>query len=414
MKTDKLLIYSYISLLLMGAGILNASAVTVSINPQDVIEGQTFDARVIIDPQGQTIAGAQTDLEYDFSNIRINNISEGDLFNKDGSSTFFSSGIIDNSLGKAINIYGALLGSANVKTVGTFIIINATALVSTNSANITFTNILVVGPQGDQVYPVPITTNPNQIEDGFITGGAVPVIGGGGSGGGGGGGGNSGENVSNIEVIEKYDLPISRDALTSYRFAHETNPIMFVNITGNTSLGIITTSVEVLKDSSTLMSTRPEGIVYKNANIWVGTSGYATPKNIKEARITFRVLNSWIEANGLSGSDVKMTKWDKNQWIQLETSEKQKNDIYTFYEAKTNRFSPFAIVAAKVPKNIPVLAFEIMDKPAMTQTPSAVSITELPAEPTPIRAGLYFQIAVAIIFILIIVAGVNIMKTRKE
>ncbi|MDL5503938.1 MAG: PGF-pre-PGF domain-containing protein, partial [Candidatus Methanoperedens sp.] len=99
----------------------------------------------------------------------------------------------------------------------------------------------------------------------------------GGGGGGGGGGGRSGENVSNIEVIEKYDLQISKDALTAYRFTDKKNPIMYVNITGNTTLGIITTSVEVLKNTSTLVSFPPEGLVYKNANIWVGGAGFATP-----------------------------------------------------------------------------------------------------------------------------------------
>jgi len=48
--------------------------------------------------------------------------------------------------------------------------------------------------------------------------------GGGSSGGGGGGGGASGENYTNIEVIEKYDMQISKDVLTSYRFTHERIP----------------------------------------------------------------------------------------------------------------------------------------------------------------------------------------------
>ena len=99
-----------------------------------------------------------------------------------------------------------------------------------------------------------------------------------GGGGGGGGGGKSGENVSNIELIEKYDLQISKDALTSYRFTDKKNPIMYVNITGNTTLGIITASVEVLKGTSTLVSFPPEGLVYKNANIWVGTVGLCNTK----------------------------------------------------------------------------------------------------------------------------------------
>jgi len=65
-----------------------------------------------------------------------------------------------------------------------------------------------------------------------------------GAGGGGGGGGLSGENYTNIEVNEKYDLYIYKDRVTSYRFTSSGNPVMFVNITGNTSPGEIRTSVK--------------------------------------------------------------------------------------------------------------------------------------------------------------------------
>jgi len=174
-------------------------------------------------------------------------------------------------------------------------------------------------------------------------------------GGGGGGGGASGESYSNIELIEKYDMQISKDALTSYRFTHEKNPIMFVNITGNTNYGIITVSEEVLKGTSTLVKTSPEGLVYKNVNIWVGTSGFATPKNIKEASIKFRIDNNWMSANNVTSSDIVLVRWNGNSWIELETRILSKDDKNTFFEGKTIEFSPFAItvkmdgVTAKVP-----------------------------------------------------------------
>jgi PGF-pre-PGF domain-containing protein len=166
-----------------------------------------------------------------------------------------------------------------------------------------------------------------------------------GGGGGGGGGARSGENISNIELIEKYDMQISKDALTSYRFIHVKNPIMFVNITGNTSLGIISASIEVLKDTSTLVTIPPEGLVYKNANIWVGTTGFALPKNIKEALIKFRINNAWISTNGVLDSDIILIKWSGARWIELETKVMAKDDTNTYFEGKTNSFSPFAIVA---------------------------------------------------------------------
>ncbi len=169
----------------------------------------------------------------------------------------------------------------------------------------------------------------------------------GGSSGGGGGGGMSGEKYSNIEVVEKYDLPIYKDRTTSYSFTNEKNPIIYVNITGNVSTEVITTSIEVLKSTSMLVTAAQEGIVYKNANIWVGLNGFAIPKNIKEAVIMFRVENSWIGKNNLTNSDIKLQRWDGSKWITLETSEKTKDSTYTFFEANTISFSPFAITALK-------------------------------------------------------------------
>lgn len=160
-----------------------------------------------------------------------------------------------------------------------------------------------------------------------------------------GGGSSSRENVSNIELIERSDLPIYRNVTTFYRFTHVKNPVMFVNITGNTSMDIITTLTEVLNGTSTLVKTPPEGLVYKNINIRVGTPGFATSRNIKEALIKFRVENSWMSANNVISSDIVLVKWNGNSWIELETNVLSKDDTDTFFEGKTITFSPFAIIA---------------------------------------------------------------------
>jgi len=76
-------------------------------------------------------------------------------------------------------------------------------------------------------------------------------------------------------------------------------------------------------------------------------SGFAIPKNIKEAVIMFRVENSWIGKNNLRSSDINFAGWDGSKWIILETSEKTNDSTYTYFEAYTNSFSPFAITAEK-------------------------------------------------------------------
>ncbi|MDD5614829.1 MAG: PGF-pre-PGF domain-containing protein [Candidatus Methanoperedens sp.] len=172
-----------------------------------------------------------------------------------------------------------------------------------------------------------------------------------GGGGGGGGGGVSGENYSNIVLKEKYEEAIYKDKPTSFMFKSASSPVMFINITGNVNAGLINTAAELLRDTSTLVSEAPPGLVYKNINLWVGTSGFATSKNIKEAIVMFRVDNAWIDSNTISRSDIKLVKWDGEKWIILETSEKMKDGTYTYFDGKTTSFSPFAITVINAATN---------------------------------------------------------------
>jgi PGF-pre-PGF domain-containing protein len=118
-----------------------------------------------------------------------------------------------------------------------------------------------------------------------------------------------------------------------------------VNIIGNTNTDVITTIIEALKSTSTLVTSAAPGIVYRNANVWVGTSGFATPQNIKEATIKFNIDNNWMSVNSVTSSDIVLVRWNGKSWTQLETKEVSKDGENTFFEGKTNGFSPFAITA---------------------------------------------------------------------
>ncbi|MDL5503079.1 MAG: PGF-pre-PGF domain-containing protein, partial [Candidatus Methanoperedens sp.] len=62
-----------------------------------------------------------------------------------------------------------------------------------------------------------------------------------------------------------------------------------------------------------------------------------------------------MSTNNVTSSDIVLVKWNGNSWIELETRILSKDDTNTFFEGKTNAFSPFAItvkmsgVTAKVP-----------------------------------------------------------------
>ncbi|VVB95719.1 Uncharacterised protein [uncultured archaeon] len=219
----------------------------------------------------------------------------------------------------------------------------------------------------------------------------------GGGGGGGGGGGASAENYSNIIVREKYDMHIFKDQTTSYAFKNSSNPISSVDITGNVNAGEINTAVEVLRDTSTLVKKPAQGIVYKNINIWVGTTGFAVPKNIKEAVIKFRVENSWMADNSISGKEITLLKWKNDDWNKLETKETGKNDTYTFFEGMTDSFSSFAISGIK---NDAGSTEALISAPSPTETkPPVATPTETPG----------FEVILAVVTI-----GILYLSGRKR
>lgn len=121
---------------------------------------------------------------------------------------------------------------------------------------------------------------------------------------------------------------------------------MYVNITGNANTEPITTMLEVLKGTSTFLTEPAPGIVYKNANIWVGTKSFATPRNIKGATIKFKVEKSWMANQYIKKEDIKMLRWE-GKWSQLDTREIGEDERYSYFESDTISFSNFAITAYK-------------------------------------------------------------------
>jgi len=244
-----------------------------------------------------------------------------------------------------------------------------------------------VAAQKTSTFTGPETVN--KVDLNFIVPSGPGADNSGGLSGGGGGGATSGENTSNIDVKESYELEIFKDVLTSYRFTHALNPIKFSNVTGNVNAGMITTTVEVLKGTSSLVSSAAPGKVYKNVNVWVGTQNFATPANLKESKIVFNVQNSWLTDNKITASQLKLLKWDGSKWITLDTNEIRKDATTTYFESGTVGFSPFAISGIT----------GITTTPAAAATPIPVAGTTAPlqgTQPTSWNGIIYLLIVVVI------------------
>ncbi|MCX9009586.1 MAG: PGF-pre-PGF domain-containing protein [Candidatus Methanoperedens sp.] len=193
------------------------------------------------------------------------------------------------------------------------------------------------------------------------------------------------EPSSNIEKAERHDESLIFNKPVTYLFSASEHGITQVVITGKENENYIAVRVESLKGTSKNVAAPPPGTVYKNLNIIVGT------KKIKEALVRFKVENTWLSSNSLAGSDVKLTKWDGSKWIMLETAEKSKDGTFTHFEAKTDSFSSFAIVALKTPDS------QAEGATGSTAAGSQTGSTKNPAAPKENAPGFSIVLAVAML-----------------
>lgn len=163
------------------------------------------------------------------------------------------------------------------------------------------------------------------------------------NGGGGGGAGSSPESQSNVEAKELSQAFISSGNRVEFDFPQKATPVVNVSFDSKKTAGKTTTIVEMLKEKSTLVSGLPSDNVYKFLNIWVGSSGYATSKNIENAVVCFKVGKAWIQDKRIDKSSITLNRYSDKTWSQLPTTLSNEDDRYVYFTAKTPGFSPFAI-----------------------------------------------------------------------
>ena len=128
-----------------------------------------------------------------------------------------------------------------------------------------------------------------------------------------------------------------------FDFPRNATSVVYVSFDSKKTAGKTTTIAEMLKEKSTLVSGLPSGEVYKSLNIWVGNSGFATPKNIENAVVCFKVEKSWIQDKKIDKSSITLNRYSDKKWNELPTSLLSEDDKYLYFTAKTPGFSPFAI-----------------------------------------------------------------------
>jgi len=212
-----------------------------------------------------------------------------------------------------------------------------------------------------------VDSNGLNIKLDLAAGSSTPSSGGGSSGGG--GGVVSAEPYENIMKKESKDGILAKDISKTFSFTTPELPVSQIAITSNVNTETISVQVELLKNRSTQVKDDAPGNVYEYLNIWVGTSGFAVPKNIKEAVVKFKLESSRISSKGFTDADITMLKWDGTQWVSLVTEKINSDNKYTYFESKTNAFSPFAISAVK--GAVSTASPEVTAVPTEKTTPAA-------------------------------------------
>ncbi|MDQ1276895.1 MAG: hypothetical protein QG610_2473 [Euryarchaeota archaeon] len=152
------------------------------------------------------------------------------------------------------------------------------------------------------------------------------------------------ENIKRKDSCKKF---VSNGKGIKFEFNNSATPINYIIFTAKNTAGNIKATVEELKGKSSITSAEPEGVVYKYINIWVGNSGFANSKNIKDAIVGFKVSKEWINENHINMDTITLQHYSKDQWNSLETEKIDEDDEYLYFEAETPSFSPFAITASK-------------------------------------------------------------------
>jgi len=162
--------------------------------------------------------------------------------------------------------------------------------------------------------------------------------------------GSSNEPQSNVVSKEISQTFITSGKSVKFDFPQNVTSVVYVSFDSKKTIGKTTTIVEMLKEKSILASGLPSDAVYKHLNIWVGNSGFATPKNLENAVLCFKVEKLWIQDNKIDQSSITLNRYFDKEWNPLPTSKSGEDGKYLYFTAQTPGFSPFVITGKMTTK----------------------------------------------------------------
>lgn len=169
---------------------------------------------------------------------------------------------------------------------------------------------------------------------------------------GGGSGGVSPELQSNVEAKELSQAFVTSGNEARFEFPRNATCVMFVSFDAKKTFGKTTTIAELLKEKSSLIPGLPAGEIYRSFNVWVGNRGVATPKNIENPEIGFKVEKSWLQNKSIDPASIILNRYNDNKWEQFPVNRTGEDAKYLYLTSRVSGYSSFAITgkAKSVPE----------------------------------------------------------------
>ena len=189
----------------------------------------------------------------------------------------------------------------------------------------------------------------------------------------------SGEQSENIAITEIEWKQLSKDSEFSYGFDSPGNIVRNINIKSLDNSGQIAAKIEILKDTSTLIDTTPPDNVYMNLNIMLGYNEWGSSKNIANPEIYFEVEKSWVTANNIDETTIKMYRYNGGKWNVLDTSITDQDSDKLYLKAKTSEvFTSFAVTGKELTGEAGAAGIEV----------TGTDVSEIETEQTQEKPGL--------------------------
>ena len=299
----------------------------------------------------------------------------------------------------SVTVFGTVNGTGSLPSVT---VNGVDADLSLEGFNGTFTKTVPLSLGINAIYANVIdkrgTTNKTSIS---VTR-TSPSTGSSGGSSGGGGGGGSPELQSNVEIKELAQQFVTNGNRIRFEFSREVTPVVYVEFDAKKSFGKVTTIIEELKERSVLIPAEPEGEIYKHFNIWVGNGGVATPENVGNPVIGFKVEKSWLEENDILESSIELRRYNGYVWYLLFPEKVNEDDEYVYFEAETPGFSHFAITGVtQEGSEVQKSTLELVPKENLTDVSPGTGEQQVSGEEN--ASGLVFS------FVLTLLAGVFVV-----